>query len=158
GVLAMAGRFDEAREYLVATRPVLDQAVQTDFSLQGRWTGAEVLALAGDMAGAERELMTTFLILRDARGAVPEAPWLRVAADLALVRCDQGRWDEAAGILAYGEEVDGTEPVQGKIYSIWRFAARGRLAAHRGDLAEALRLVRLAVDVAERSYWLNWRA
>jgi Flp pilus assembly protein TadD len=81
-----------------------------------------------------------------------------VAADLALVRCDQGRWDEAADLLAYGEGIDRAEPVQGKIYSIYRFAARGRLAAQNGELAEALGLVRQAVDVAERSSWLNWRA
>lgn len=158
GVLAMAGRSDEAREHLLATRRVLDQAIQTDFSLQGKWTGADVLALAGDPAGAERELVAVFLILRDARGAGPEARALRVAADLALLRCDQSRWDEAADILAYGEEVDGAEPVQGKVYSFWRFAARGRLAAHRGKLAEALVLVRHAVDAAERTYWLNGRA
>jgi tetratricopeptide (TPR) repeat protein len=154
----MAGRSDEALEHLLATRPVLDQAIQTDFSLQSRWTSAETLGLAGDPAGAEREMMAVFLTLRDSRGAGPEARALRVAADLALRLCDQGRWDEAADLLAYGEEVDGAEPVRGKIYSIWRFAARGRLAAHQGELAEAGRLVRQAVDVAERTYWLNWRA
>jgi len=158
GVLAMAGRFDEAHDHLRATKPVLDQTVQTEFSLQSWFTSADVLALAGDLAGAERELAAVFLILRDARGAGPEARALRMAADLALVLCDQGRWDEAAAYLAYGEEVDGAEPVQGKIYSIWRFAARGRLAAQRGELAEGLWLVRQAVEVAERSHWLNWRA
>jgi hypothetical protein len=158
GALAMAGRFDEAHEHIRASSPVLDQAVQTDFSLQNRMTRADVLRFAGDLAGAEQELAAVFLTMRDARGAGPEARALRVAADLALTLCDQARWDEAAAYLAYGEEVDGAEPVQGKVYSFYRFAARGRLAAQRGELAEALVLVRQAVDVAERSSWLNWRA
>ena len=157
-VLAMAGRFEEAREHVTAGNPHLDQPFQTDFSLQTAWTLGETLEWAGDLAGAESELAAAFLRMRDARGAGPEARALRVAADLALMRCDQGDWDEAAAYLAYGEEVDGAEPVQGKIYSIWRFAASGRLAAQRGELAEALGLVRQAVDVAERSSWLNWRA
>ena len=154
GVLAMAGRFDEAREHIRA----LDQAVQTDFSLQSRYAVAEAMERAGDLASTERELTAVFLALRDARGAGPEARALRVAAALALVLCDQGRWDEAAAYLVYGEEVDGDEPVQGKVYSIFRFAARGRLAAQRGEFAEALGLVRQAVEVAERSSWLNFRA
>src|SRR5262249_6604163 len=79
-------------------------------------------------------------------------------AQLALLLCDQGRWDEAAGYLAYGEHVDRAEPVQGKVYSHYRFAARGRLAAQRGDLGQALHLGRLAVEVADRTSWLNFRA
>jgi tetratricopeptide (TPR) repeat protein len=48
--------------------------------------------------------------------------------------------------------------VQGKVYSFCRFAARGRLAARDGDFDEALRLVRLAIEVAERSSYFNYRA
>jgi tetratricopeptide (TPR) repeat protein len=99
-----------------------------------------------------------FLSIRDARGTGPEARALRVAAHLALLLCDQGRWDEAAAYLAYGGDIDGAEPVQGKIYSWYRFAARGRLAAHRGELGEALELVRQAAEVADRADWLNVRA
>jgi tetratricopeptide (TPR) repeat protein len=154
----MAGRFDEAREHIHAIKPYLDQAPQTDFFLNTRWAVAEAMEFAGDLAGAERELAAVFRIMRDARGAGPEARALRVAAHLALVLCDQGRWDEAAAYLAYGEEVDGAEPVQGKIYSFYRFAARGRLAAQRGELAEALELARQAVEVADRSDRPNVRA
>ncbi len=67
---------------------------------------AGAMEWTGDLAGAERELLAVFLKMRDARGAVPEARALRVAAELALLLCDQARWDEAAGYLAYGEEVD----------------------------------------------------
>ena len=135
----MAGRFEEAREHILASSPLLDQPVQTDFSLQSRWTIADAMECAGDLAGAEQKLRPSFLSMRDARGAGPEARALRIAAQLALLLCDQGRWDEAAAYLAYGEEVDGAEPVQGKIYSWYRFAARGRLAAQRGELDRSAR-------------------
>jgi tetratricopeptide (TPR) repeat protein len=158
GVLTMTGRFAEAREHISAISPFLYQAVQTDFSLQSLWTVAEALECAGDLAGAERELVAVFLKMRDARGAVPEARALRGAAELALLLCDQGRWDEAAAYLAYGEEVDGAEPVQGKVYSWYRFAARGRLAAQGGEFAEALRLARQAVESADRGSPLNYKA
>ncbi len=156
--LAMAGRFGEARDHILASNPVLDQAVETDFSLGSRWQVADAMEYAGDLAGTERELVAVFLSMRDARGAVPEGRALRAAAGLALALLDQGRWDEAAAYLAYGEEVDGAEPVQGKVYSWYRFAARGRLAAQRGELDEALELARQAVEVADRSGHLNSRA
>jgi tetratricopeptide (TPR) repeat protein len=154
----MAGRFEDAREHIVAMKPFLDQPLQTDFSLQTGWTIGDALEWAGDLAGAEQELVAAFLSIRDARGTGPEARALRIAAHLALLLCDQGRWDEAAAYLAYGEEVDGAEPIQGKIYSWYRFAARGRLAAQRGELDKALELVRQAVEVADRADWLNIRA
>jgi len=158
-VLAMAGRFDEAREHLLASAHVLDQAERTDLSLSAGWTAAEAKELAGDLAGAEEEFVAGFLSMRDARGEEPDARALRISAELALLLCDQGRWDEAADYLSYGEGVDGSEPVQGKIYSIYRFAARGRLAAQRGEFARALELARRAVEVVERrSSSLNHRA
>ena len=80
-----------------------------------------------------------------------------MAAELALLLCDQRRWDEAESYLAYGGKVDGEMPVQGKVYSIYRFAAKGRLAAQRGAFGEALDLARRAVEVAERGP-LNYRA
>ena len=82
----------------------------------------------------------------------------RAAAVLALLCCDQGDWDEAAEYLSYGQQVDQSEPPQGKIYAVLRLAARGRLAAQRGEIAEALELARRAVELAERSDWLNYRA
>ena len=153
--LAMAGRFDEAREHIVASDPLLDQAVETDFSLQSRWTVAEALEFAGDLAGAEQQLAGRVPqpARCERRGRRRERCGWPPSSRLLL--CDQGRWDEAAAYLAYGEEVDGAEPVQGKIYSWYRFAARGRLAAQRGEFDEALELARQAVEVADRGAWLN---
>jgi DNA-binding SARP family transcriptional activator len=155
--LAMVGRFGEAGEHIAASRSVLDQSDQTDLSLSSIWTIAEALELAGDLAGAEQELVTGFLSMRDARGVDPEARALRIASQLALLLCDQGRWQEATEYLAYGEHVDRPVPIQGKLYSYYRFAAKGRLAAERGDFDRALDLAGRAVEAADRSAFLNCR-
>ena len=119
---------------------------------------AEAHELAGDDAGAERELIAQFLTMRKVRGKDAEARALRAAAMLALLYGTQGRWDEAADLISYGEEVDRSEPTEGKVYSFLRLAARGRLAAHRGELAEALDLAWRAAEVADRSDRLSLRA
>ncbi len=66
----MAGRFVEAREHILAINPLLDQAVQTDFSLQSRSTIAEAMewpttwpAPSGNCGWVSQ--------MRDARGAGP---------------------------------------------------------------------------------------
>jgi len=156
--LSMDGRFEEAAEHIAASKAVLDHAEQTDLSLSSRWTIAEAMEFAGDMAGAEQEYVAAFLSMRDARGAEPEARALRVAAELALHLCDEGRWDDAEQYLAYGGDVDRPEPVQGKVYSYYRFAAKGRLAARRGDFELAIDLVGRAVRAADRRAWLNYKA
>jgi tetratricopeptide (TPR) repeat protein len=157
-VLAMAGRFDEAHEHILASGPVLDRADQTILSLSSRRFVGEAKDLAGDPAGAKQEVLAAFLSMRDARGEGSEARALRAAAELALLCCDQGDWDEAAEYLSYGRQIDRSEPVEGKVFTVLRLAARGRLAAKRGDLGEALELAQRAVEVAERSDWLNYGA
>jgi tetratricopeptide (TPR) repeat protein len=154
--LAMVGRFDEAREHIdVASAETTDQ---TSFSFSSHWMAAHAKELAGDIAGAERELIGPFRRMRDARGDKPESRAMRIAALLAHLYADQGRWDEAADYLIYGQEVDRLEPALGKIYTPLRLAARARLAAHRGDLPEGLELARTAVDVAAQGPYVYARA
>jgi tetratricopeptide (TPR) repeat protein len=157
-VLAMAGRFDEAREEIRASGSFLDRADQMVHSLSSRWAVANAKDLAGDPAGAKQEVLAAFLNMRDKRGEGSEARALRAAGELALLCCDQGDWHEAAEYLSYGQDVDRSEPVEGKLYTVLRLAARARLAAKGGDLAGALTLARSAVEVAERRDWLNYRA
>ena len=156
--LAMAGRFDEARAHLQAAAPVLDEAEATAFTWTSRSRVAAVEELAGNPARAEQELIAVFLQYRDTRDGAPEARALEVAAHLALNYCDQGRWDEAADYLAYGQEIDQAPPVYGKVYPYLRFAARARVAAHLGKHAEAIKLAQTGVEIAERHDWLNDRA
>jgi DNA-binding SARP family transcriptional activator len=157
-LLAMTGCLEESREHLRASTPILAEVAQERFSLPIRWVAAETKELAGDRAGAERNLTVQFLRTRGARGDEPDARALRAAASLALHCADQGRWEEAANHLLYGAEVDRSEPARGKVYTPLRLAARGRVAAHRGELAEARRLAMESVEIAERGGRLNDRA
>jgi DNA-binding SARP family transcriptional activator len=154
-VLAMTGRFVEAREHIEASNVPLDQTDQTSFSFSSHWMAAQAKALIGDLVGAEQELIAAFCRMRDARGDEPESRALRAAAILALLYEDQGRWDEAAEYLSYGQEIDLVEPAKGKIYAPLRLAARARLAAHRGDPGEGLELALQGVRLGERNEWLN---
>ena len=157
-VLAMAGRFDESRQHIEETENAVDTAHQTTMSYSSHWLVAEAKELAGDLDGAERELTTAFTSLRDARGEKADSLAMRAAALLALLYCDQDRWDEAAELLVYGKEVDGSPPAAGKVYTILRLAALARVAAHDGRLEEGIDLARRAVDFGERSDWPNYRA
>jgi tetratricopeptide (TPR) repeat protein len=151
--LTMAGDFEAANAHLRASTPVLDEADETRMTWsENRWFVFEAKELMGDEAGAEEDLVSVWQHFRDIRGANFEARALRAAAHLALLCCDQGRWDEAAEYLAYGEEVDRAPPVYGKVYTDLRLAARARVAANCGNVSGALELARTALDVIE---WRN---
>jgi class 3 adenylate cyclase/tetratricopeptide (TPR) repeat protein len=152
--LAMAGRFDEARALVQASAAVLDEV----HSLARRGHVAFVEELAGNPAGAEEQYLAIFVDRRDARGEASEARALQCAARLALLYCDQGRWEEAAGYLAYGREVDERPIAYGKVYTYIRYAARARVAAHLGRHDEAIELARTALEIVERRPMVNDRA
>ena len=109
-MLAMAGRFDEASEHIVASSASSTRPDQSILSLHSRAMVGQVKELAGDLAGAKQDVLTSFLSMRDARGEGSEARALKAAAELALLCCDEGDWDEAAEYLSYGRQVDESEP------------------------------------------------
>jgi predicted ATPase len=147
--LAMAARFDEARAQLEASSPLLDELNETQMTWgDSRWRVSGTLELMGDAAGAEQDLIAHYFYHRDTRGERTSSVAMNVAAQLALLYCDQSRWEEAADSLAYGQEVDGSPPPPGKVYAYMRLAARARLAAHAGNHAEAVELARTAVELA----------
>jgi DNA-binding SARP family transcriptional activator len=153
-LLAMGGRFAESREHLEATAEFAEPD-QTSLDLSSHWMIADAKELAGDVAGAEAALLHAFVSMREKEGGRPEGRTLRAAACLALLYCDRQRWDDAAECLKYGEEIDASEPPEGKVYAPLRLAARARVAAHGGRVAEALDLARQAVDLLAPSDWLN---
>jgi tetratricopeptide (TPR) repeat protein len=147
---ARAGRFDEARTQLAASAAVLDETEGDNITWTSRFQVAEAKRLMGDDAGAEQEFIAVFLHFRDTRVEGPEARALQSSGRLALLYCDQGRWDEAADYLAYGQEVDRSPPAQGKVYVYLRLAARARVAAHLRRHTEAVELAHTALDMVER--------
>jgi class 3 adenylate cyclase/tetratricopeptide (TPR) repeat protein len=157
--LAMAGRFDEARAHLDASTPALDEADLTDLTwAHSRWKVSETLLLVGEAAAAEQDLIAVWQHFRDSRGTASSARAMLAAAWLALLCCDQGRWQEAAGYLAYGQEVDCSPPTRGKGYAYLRLAARARVAAQAGEHTEAVELARKGVELAPSFNSLNGEA
>jgi class 3 adenylate cyclase/tetratricopeptide (TPR) repeat protein len=150
--LAIAGNSDAARVHLQASTPVLEQArVHRNEQLP-----FQIYEFMGDYAAAEKELIALWTSYRESREEGFDARALVATARLTLLYCDQGRFDEAAECLAYGEEVDLSPPPRGKIYAYLRLAARARVAARDGEIAEALELVRTAVDLAEHNGLPNY--
>jgi hypothetical protein len=155
-LFAMAGRADEARQHVRRSGLVLDELPLTTPSLVYRHVAAEALELIGDHAGAEHEVIEMWRGVHDARGARPDVRAITAVSMHALLLCDSGRWDEAERGLCYGAELP--EPVFFRHGTVWYLAARARVAAHRGELAEALALARRALDLAEPTDALSLRA
>jgi class 3 adenylate cyclase len=100
-----------------------------------RWVGAEARELAGDLEGAERELIGMFEYFRDLRPGEIDGRASGACDRLAHLYCDQGRWDEAAEVFAYDPRAR---------------AVRARLAAHEG-LPGALELAEQVAAAVETS-------
>jgi tetratricopeptide (TPR) repeat protein len=147
-LVAMDGRLDEARDLLERSSPILEELGQAILSTTSRLEAALALDLCGDRPGAEHELETSWRALAAHRSdGKPQAAAMAHVHGLALLYCDDGRWDEAERCLEYGREI----PTFG-------LAARARVAAHRGDLGEALSLARRGVELAGESNGVCWLA
>jgi tetratricopeptide (TPR) repeat protein len=94
--------------------------------------------------------------LRDLQEADPDWRAMNAADKLALIYCDQGRWEDAAAELSYGRDVP--ESTSNHLESVLRLAVRARLAAHRGELAEGVAIAERAVRRVEASDLLNLSA
>lgn len=134
---AMARRRGEALESIRQSSLVLD-----DLRVGGvyRDVAAYALELAGDRDGAERELLTMWRYYRElGEGAFERRAW-RAATSLAWLYCDEGRWEEAREMQAYGRGLEG-----GFGMAVERsLAVEARLEARAGRLDEALALAERA--------------
>jgi class 3 adenylate cyclase/tetratricopeptide (TPR) repeat protein len=144
-LLAMAGRFDEARDYLASAAPMLDEAWVESASWGSLGSSSRARRLIGDHEGAERDLKAKSRAYPVEEGK-PQALGINSAYELASLYCDQGRWAEAEGCIARyrGERPKGD--------------VEARLAAHHGRLDEALTLAEDAVERWEKTDSLNRRA
>jgi tetratricopeptide (TPR) repeat protein len=153
-LLAMAGRLDEARELGASSSRLLDPNTFNVHSSVYRIIAAEQKELCGDRAGAEDDLIAKWE--QFGRRPSTDARAMHAAYHLALLYCDDGRWDEAEHWLEYGEEIPVPEHFLHE--AVLGLAARARVVAHRGRVDEGLALARRGVSLAEQGEMPNLTA
>jgi tetratricopeptide (TPR) repeat protein len=150
--LAYVGLLDEARELADDDRRRMEELGATTnvaATSQGR---REIAVLAGDLALAEREIRAGCERLE----AMGESSFLSTfAAELALILCSLGRWDEAVQWVEKSRSLGADDDLATQ--ALWRQAA-ARLAANRGRFEEAVRLGRDAVSLLEGTDGLCYAA
>ncbi len=152
---AMAGRFDDAREYGRESSRVLRQANMLTHSWVTHMVASEANEFAGDRPGAELELEAMWDAFRGTLDGAPDGRAMQAAYRLANLYCDDGRWDDAEACLAFHPDLPTSS--LGRV-AIFRLAAEARVAARRGRLDAAIPLARDAVELAESTDLLNLRA
>ena len=150
---AEMGRFDEARTLIGRAKELLEEIALTV------WLAGPVAQfagwvefLAGDLAGAERELRRGF----DKFTEIGELSWLSTtAALLAEVVCEQGRDEEAEELTIASEESADPEDVYS--HALLR-SVRAKVLARRADTEASERLARESVALADTTDFpaLRW--
>jgi hypothetical protein len=154
----MAGRFDAGiAEDAAAATALLDKLGHTtSYWLYQVSAVVHTKELLGDRAGAQLELAARSNWFRKQGSHNPDARAMGSAYRLALMYCDDGRWDDAEHWLAYGSDVP--VPAYFLIETAIGMAARARVAAHHGAPTDAVTLGRRAVELMDVSDHLNHRA
>jgi ATP/maltotriose-dependent transcriptional regulator MalT len=149
---AMRGRFDEARE-LAARSTAIYEELGRPFSLAtwSQWPGI-VEFLAGDLQAAERIFRSGYETLVSLGEKLNLSS---IAVSLAETLYLEGRIEEAEELTVVSEEATSADDVWAQV--AWR-SARAKILAQRGELANAERLAREAVDLIAGSDVLNMRA
>jgi class 3 adenylate cyclase/tetratricopeptide (TPR) repeat protein len=145
---AMLGAVGEARALIAEAR-----TVRAEFGLPDTGAAAAsaaVEALAGSAAAAEREYRTAQRLYEET-GSVGQASTMTL--ELALLLCLQGRDKEALELTDLVEEWTTSDELD--IQVLWRRARAKALAGAGGDIDEAERLSREAVEFATATDDLN---
>ena len=147
-LLAMLGRFEEA--WTVAL-PAGERSRELSGDAWGENHLAEIATLAGDHTTAAGYLRR-WCDLLERRGM--RAVLSTSAPQLGHSLCALGRYDEAEPLARLGRELGGEQDFATQM--LWR-QVQARVDAHRGEHAEAERLAREAVAIAERTDALNFQ-
>jgi tetratricopeptide (TPR) repeat protein len=142
---AMNGEFDEARRLYREGRAMLRELGQGVSAASTGIDLARVELLAGDLAGAEREIRADYEFLK-AKGET----YLLSSLEGMLSRIvrDLGRDDEALALTRSVEAAAAEDDVEAQVQ--WR-AVRAPILARAGDLVGAEALVRAALEMARGS-------
>jgi predicted ATPase len=151
GLHAMEGRFDQARELLSASDAAFEEMGLT-LSTAVSHHAATVELLAGDPAAAERSLRKGYAALEEMGD---KALLSTTAAYLGHAVLVQERDEEAERLAALSEELAAEDDLITQ--ALWR-EVRATVLARRGGLAEAERLSRQAVALAERTDFVDDQA
>jgi class 3 adenylate cyclase/tetratricopeptide (TPR) repeat protein len=150
-LLAMCGRFSEARELFHRGKELLEDLGLAILAAGASQERFDIEMLAGDPEVAEVELRRACEILEQ----LGEKGFLSTrAAFLAHALCAQGRYEEAGPFIEVAAET-GSEDDQ-TTQALWR-SARAKVLARQGAVGEDLRLAREAVAIVAQTDWLNLR-
>jgi tetratricopeptide (TPR) repeat protein len=145
GFYGMQGRFEEGRELAARSSSILEELGRPiELHTMAFWS-APLELLAGDPVAAEREAATAC----DGLEAAGEKGFLStMAAMLAEALYAQGRLDEAEAAVRRSREAATSDDFNAQ--AMWR-AAQAKILARRGELEEAERLAREAIEIIDRS-------
>jgi ATP/maltotriose-dependent transcriptional regulator MalT len=152
GFAAQQGNFDEAAEFMARDRSITDElGIRLTAAAAAELYGW-VLMLADDLPAAEAEARRGFDSLLE-MGDRSSASTL--AAVLAQILYARGRLNEVLELTALGRDESSPDDLHTQIQ--WR-GPRAKVLARRGEPAEAERLAREGVELAEPTDFLNVRA
>jgi class 3 adenylate cyclase/tetratricopeptide (TPR) repeat protein len=152
GLLAMRGRFDEAREHAGRCTTILDELGLRVRSGHARVFVAAAELLAGDARAAEQDLLAAYATMEQAGD---RAGALATAFEIARVLYIQGRYADAEQWAAQDPETVERSDVMTRVVGL---AVAAQLAARAGRVADAERLGRRAVELGEQTDALNIHA
>jgi len=142
---AMSGEFATGRRLYEDARASFEEIGATLLGARTSLQSAVVELLAGDLEAAERELRRDYETL-DQLGERYLRP--TIAANLALIRCRQSDFDEAARFATIAEEIAAEDDVESQ--ALWR-SAKALVLARGGDGAAAETTARAAVALLRRT-------
>ena len=149
---AMAGRADEAREGMALSRAGLEELGLHEASAWMALMDAQAEMLAGNPTVAAAAARDTERITR----AIGDRWFLSAAlVDYAHALLAQDRVEDAAAAV---EAIDTVPAPSDMEWLIKRHTARARLAAHRGEAEDSLTEARQAVELADRTDLIVFRA
>ena len=143
-LLAMLGRFDEAGSLTDRSAERLRELGTERFDV---WF-ADIAALAGDYEAAARYEQKAIDDFEDHGHLTFQASY---GAKLGRWLCALGRYDEAEPLAQLGRKLDSQEAEW-----VWR-QVQARVHAHREEHADAARLAREAIAIAERTDQLTYQ-